>query len=391
MNRSTHSLRIFSGAVACVLAAACPIAAAAETLEEKARRIHAEAYVIDTHSDTTPKFEDPRWDFSKRHRDGHMDIPRLREGGFDAQFFSIYMPQTPGDGRAIKRALRRIDSVYKMAQRYPDDFVVATTAEEIRAASAQGKMAALMGIEGGHIIEDELSALRMFYRLGVRYMTLTHSFNTNWADSSGTRETVKSRHNGLTQFGRRVVSEMNRLGMMVDISHVSDRTFWDALEVSKAPLLASHSSARALVNHPRNLSDEMIQAMAAKGGVVQINFYPGYIDPALMAWSRSADRRIISERRWAKREALVAKSPASYVVDHIEHVIGLVSADHVGMGSDWDGVPDMPRGLEDCSDVLYITEELLRRGHGEETIKKVLGGNMLRLMEQVEKVAASLK
>lgn len=391
MSRCIFSMRLFVCAAAWAWSAAWTLASPAETLEEKARRIHAEAYVIDTHSDTTPKFEDPRWDFSQRHRDGHMDIPRLREGGFDGQFFSIYMPRTPGDGRAIKRALRRIDSVYKMAERYPEDFVVATTAEEIRKASAQGKMAALMGIEGGHIIEGELSALRMYYRLGARYMTLTHSFNTRWADSAGTGEPIRPDHNGLTEFGRRVVSEMNRLGMMVDISHVSDATFWDALEVSKAPLLASHSSVRALVDHPRNMSDKMIKAMAAKGGVIQINFYPGYVDPELAAWSRNAERRIVSERRWARREAIMAKSPASRVVDHIEHVIELAGADHVGMGSDWDGVPNMPRGLDECSDVIYITEELLRRGHGEEAIKKVLGGNMLRLMEDVEAVAASWK
>lgn len=379
---------------------------AQESIEKKARRIHRNAIVIDTHSDTTPKFEDPAWDFAARHADGHMDIPRLREGGFDAQFFSIYMGRTPGDGTAVKRALKRIDSVHQMVRRYPEDFILATTAKDIRKAAARGKIAALMGVEGGHIIEDDLAALRMFHELGVRYMTLTHSFNTNWADSAGTGQRVQPEHDGLTDFGRAVVLEMNRLGMMVDVSHVADSTFWDALDVSKAPLLASHSSCRALADHPRNMSDEMIRAMAEKGGVIMINFYPGYIDPAAIEIGRGLiqkfteleeqfgddPQRLSQERRRVQREAFAnVKTPASVVVDHIEHVIRLVGPDHVGLGADWDGVSSLPEGLEDCSKVPYITEELLRRGHSARTVRKVLGGNLLRLMEHVEAVAKEMR
>lgn len=380
-------------------------ATAQESLRTEAERIHREAIVLDTHTDTTTRFEDDDWIFGERHEDGHVDLPRLREGGYDGVFWAIYMGDTPGDGTAIKRAVKRIDSVYQTIRKYPDDLMLATTAADIRRAASEGKIASLMGVEGGHIIEDELAALRMYYELGVRYMTLTHSFNTNWADSAGTGVPVEPEHDGLTEFGKDVVREMNRLGMMVDVSHVADSTFWDALEVSKAPLFASHSSARALADHARNMSDEMIKAMAEKGGVIQINFYTGYIDQAkvdalgaLTSKTQELEEQFQDDpqaRREARRElfrdALASTTPASIVVDHIEHVIDLVGADHVGLGADWDGVFQMPEGLEDCTKVLYITEELLRRGHDEAAIKKVLGGNMLRLMEDVERVAASLQ
>jgi len=380
----------------------------AETFEEQAVRIHAEAFVMDTHADTTPKFEDSSWDFTVRHDSGHVDIPRLREGGYDAVFWSIYMGKTPGDGRAVKRALRRIDSVYQMVAKHPDTLMLATTAEDIRSASRLGKIACLMGVEGGHMIEDELSALRTYHRLGVRYMTLTHSFNTNWADSAGTQAYVEGEHDGLNDFGRKVVLEMNRLGMMIDVSHVADTTFWDVMDTSKAPVIASHSSARGIADHQRNMSDEMIKALAERGGVIQINFYPGYIDPErirattklmpkLQAISEqyaddpekaSAARRELFQKNAARPDA--KKTPASVVIDHIEHVINIAGPEYVGLGADWDGVPDMPEGLEDVSKVPYITEELLRRGHSEEAIKLVLGGSMLRVMEAVEGVAAGL-
>ncbi len=257
------------------------------------------------------------------------------------------------------------------------------------------------------MIEDELATLRTYHRLGARYMTLTHSFNTNWADSAGTREVVEGEHDGLSDFGRDVVLEMNRLGMMVDVSHVADSTFWDVIETSKAPVIASHSSVRALADHRRNMTDDMIEALASKGGVIQINFYPGYIDPEKVRMSKKLlpKLREISERfpddpekaGAARRELFAAsaarsgtKTPASVVVDHIEHVIDLVGPDYVGLGADWDGVPEMPEGLEDVSKVPYITRELLRRGHDESTVKKVLGGNVLRLMEAVEQVARAL-
>ena len=245
------------------------------SLDESARLLHREAIVIDTHSDTTPRFEDPSWRFDERHApaQGHMDLPRMREGGLDVQFWSIYLGKPSAKGLAIQEALQRIDAVHRMVDRYPEQVALATTVEEVRFHAGQGKMVSLMGVEGGHIIEDDLAALRSFYRLGVRYMTLTHSFHTGWADSSGTREDLEPLHHGLTPFGEEVVIEMNRLGMMVDISHVADETFWDVLEVTRAPVIASHSSVRAVANHRRNIDDEMLRGLARNGGVVMINFY----------------------------------------------------------------------------------------------------------------------
>ncbi len=377
-------------------------AAMGDAISERAARIHGSAIVIDTHSDTTPKFENPEWDFAKRQPDGHIDIPRLREGGYDAVFWAIYMGKTQGDGKAIKTALRRIDSVHETVRRHPDDLMLATSARDVKRAAREGKIACLMGIEGGHIIENDLAALRMFYSLGVRYMTLTHSFNIDWADSAGTGETIAPEHGGLTDLGRDVVREMNRLGMMVDVSHVADSTFWDVIETTKAPIIASHSSCRALADHPRNMSDDMIRALAKNGGVVQINFYPGYIDPKrveLMAKLRPefdevqkkfADepQKLFAARRDIFKRAIAeagGPSPSRWVVDHVEHVIKLVGDDYVGLGADWDGVPEMPAGLEDVSKVPSITEELVRRGYSEKTIKKVMGGNLLRVMAAVEK------
>ena len=388
-----------------ILAMVASTTTAQNDLAERAQQIHAEAFVMDTHTDTTTKFEDPEWDFAERHKEGHVDLPRLREGGYKAVFWAIYMGKTPGDGKAVKTALKRIDSVHEMIRRFPEDLMLATTAAHIRAAAAQNKIACLMGVEGGHIIEDELAVLRMYHKLGVRYMTLTHSFNTNWADSSGTDLPVEPEHNGLSDFGKEVVVEMNRLGMMVDVSHVADSTFWDALEVSQAPLLASHSSCRALADHPRNMSDKMIRAMAKRGGVIQINFYTGYIDPEKISLAvklrpkiaeirkKYADdpKKGAQERRRLYRETFSKETPASVVVDHIEHVIKIAGPGHVGLGADWDGVNQVPAGLEDCSKVIYITEEMLERGHDDATIKMVLGGNMLRLMEEVEETAASMR
>ena len=246
---------------------------------KRARALHAKYLVLDSHSDVTPKFENPSWNFAERHDTGHMDIPRLREGGFGAQILSIYMGNTPGEGRAIRKALIRIDSVYETVRKHSEHLEIAYTAADIRRIHKSGKIACFMGVEGGHIIEDSLGALRMYHRLGCRYMTLTHSFNTNWADSAGIREAVKGQFGGLNEFGEEIVREMNRLGMMVDISHVSDATFEDALRVTTAPVIASHSSARAVNNHRRNLSDGMLRAVGKNGGVVMINFSCGFIDP----------------------------------------------------------------------------------------------------------------
>ncbi len=402
------SLRAFVACAAALVFATWALGCDADR-ETAAARLHAAAVVIDTHSDTTPRFEDPTWQFDERHdaSDGDMDLPRIREGGLDVEFFAIYMGPTEGDGTAIKKALVRIDAVREMARRHAPDVVLATSVDEIRSAVSAGRFVALMGIEGGHIIEDSLPALRMFHELGVRYMTLTHSFHTNWADSAGTRDDVEPEHGGLTPFGREVVAEMNRLGMMVDVSHVSDDTFWDVLEVSQAPVLASHSSARAIADHRRNMSDEMLEALAAQGGVVMINFYPAYIDEdtsvETKAWyARNGEemKRIFGElpdgpERRAAYRALVAQDPAPQVsldvlLDHFDHAIAVAGADHVGIGADWDGVPSMPEGMEDVSKLPALTRGLLDRGHSQATVRKVLGENLLRMMAEVEEVSRQL-
>jgi membrane dipeptidase len=294
---------------------------------------------------------------------GHTDVGRLRRGGVDAQFFSVYIArQYAAENRAAHRALEMIDAVrHGIVNRYPESFVLATTAEEIEAASRQGKIAALMGIEGGHAIEDNLALLRQFFNLSVRYMTLTHSNTNNWADSSGD----KPRHGGLTKFGEQVVAEMNRLGMLVDISHVADETFWDVLAVSRAPVFASHSSCRALTPHARNMTDEMIRAMAQKGGVIQINFGCQFV----------------------KRDS--ARPSVEDVLAHIDHAVKVGGVDAVGLGADYDGVSCVPRGLEDVAAYPRITEALLARHYAAEDIAKILGGNMLRLMRTAQRIAAS--
>jgi membrane dipeptidase len=286
--------------------------------------------------------------------------------------------------------------------------VLATTVDEIRAAVSAGRFVAMMGIEGGHIIEESLPALRMFHALGVRYMTLTHSFHTSWADSAGTRDDVEPLHGGLTPFGVEVVHEMNRLGMMVDVSHVADDTFWDVIDTSRAPVIASHSSVRAVADHRRNMSDEMLEALAEKGGVVMINFYPAYIDEgaseATKEWfarNGAEMKRIFgelpegAERRAAYRE-LMARDPApsvplSTLLDHFDHAIEVAGADHVGIGADWDGVPSMPEGMEDVSKLPALTAGLLERGHSQATVRKVLGENLLRVLEEVERVARRIE
>ena len=375
-----------------------------------AHKLHFDAIVIDGHSDTTPRFEDPGWSFGERHdiADGDMDLPRIREGGLDVQFWSIYMGEREIPGSAVREALERIDAVYEMAARHPEDVVIAGSVEEIRAQVAAGKFVSLMGVEGGHIIEESLPVLRDFYRLGVRYMTLTHSFHTTWADSSGINEVPDPVHGGLAAYGRDVVREMNRMGMLVDVSHVSDETFFDVLEVSRAPVIASHSSARAIADHPRNMTDEMLRALARNGGVVMINFYPVYIDET----ARDAAGRYFAEHSQtirelatsaegdpARRRALLKDFFARYPVpqcgldvllDHFDHAIAVAGPDHVGLGADWDGVPSMPVGMEDVTRLPFLSEALLARGHSAETLRKVLGENLLRVLEAAERVAAEL-
>lgn len=368
-------------------------------------RIHRDAIVVDTHSDTTPRFEDASWNFDERHAAGHMDLPRIREGGLDVEFWSIYMGAREEEGQAVREALERIDAVHQMIAKHSDEVALATTVAEIREAVSQGKLASLMGVEGGHIIENSLAILRSYYRLGVRYMTLTHSFNTKWADSSGTREVPEPEHDGLTEFGESVVLEMNRLGMMVDVSHVSDATFFDTLRITRAPVIASHSSCRAIAEHTRNMSDEMLRALAENGGVVMINFYPAYIDEqAKLAtseyfalWKDTLETlrerheddpaaRSAAMRRHFERFP-VPQASLSVLLDHFDHALEVAGPDHVGIGADWDGVPSMPLEMEDVADLPNLTRGLLERGHSSATVVKVLGENLLRVMSEVEAVA----
>ncbi len=333
---------------------------------DEADRLHRSLLLIDTHNDA-PMRVLAGFDIGRRAAQGHTDLPRLREGGVGAVFFAAYVPaRLVRENQAAHRALEMIDAIrHDIVAPYPQDFTLALTAADIEAAHQQGKIAVLIGIEGGHAIEDSLRLLRSFYALGARYMTLTHSNTNNWADSSGDISDPRVRHhNGLTAFGRQVIAEMNRLGMIVDVSHVSDKTFWDVLSASRAPVMASHSSCRALCNHPRNLSDEMIRALARKGGLIQINFAPEFL---------------------TRRKA----PPAGIedVVAHIEHAVKVGGVDAVGIGSDFDGIDRTPTGLEDVSRFPALTCALLARGFSAADLRKIYGANLLRLMRAVEAAA----
>lgn len=393
----------------CTLAGILPLLAVSPGMDvsPRARALHLRSLVVDTHDDTTQRLLDPRFDLSVRHADGDIDIPRMREGGLGAIFFSIWMPGTITGPTAVKRALDQIDAVRRQISLHPDDLALATTAADIRRAHAAGKIAVLMGLEGGHMIDSDLSILRDFAALGIRYMTLTHSVNDEWADSS----TDKPAHNGLTDFGKQVVREMNRLGVVVDISHVSDKTFSDTLAVSQAPLMASHSSCRALCDAPRNMSDDMIQALAAKGGVIQINYHVGFLSQkfrdAMTAhpeYRSEIDAEVhrvcgdnmgcqtLEEEKVTRKLVAEGKLPRvdwSDIIAHIDHAVKLVGADHVGLGSDFDGA-NMPYGMEDVSHLPQITDALLKKGYSESDIQKILGGNTLRVMEQAEVIAKKL-
>jgi len=383
---------------------------AADAVADRAHKLHFSSIMLDTHDDTTQRFFSKGFDLGKRNPDGHIDIPRMRDGGMNAIFFSIWI-----DGRimgppAVQKALDQIDAVHENVRKFSKDMVFARTAAEVRSAHAQGKIAALMGVEGGHMIGNDIRMVRIFGDLGVRYMTLSHFYNDEWADSS----TDKPAHNGLTDYGKEIVREMNRQGIMVDISHVSDKTFYDALEVSKAPLIASHSSCRALCDHVRDMSDEMIKALAAKGGVIHINYEKSFIDQdyknaydkatggagVVGALSQAIKecgddqectaRAAIALERKMTEEGKLPHVSWERIVDHIDHAVKLVGADHVGLGSDFDGA-SMPEGMEDCSKLPKITEALLRKGYSDQDIRNILGENTLRVMEQVERASHELQ
>jgi membrane dipeptidase len=402
-------------ALACCAALALPAfvrsqtsqPAPADGVSGRAKQVHDRAIVLDTHADTTQRMVfDPRFNIAERHGDGNIDIPRMRDGGMDALFFSIWVPSDVTGPIAVKRAFDQIDAVREAVRLHPDDLALATTAAEVRDAVKAGKIAALMGMEGGHMIDDDMRLLRIYAALGVRYMTLTHFKNNNWADSS----TDKPAHNGLTAFGKDVVREMNRLGMMIDISHVADKTFYDVLALTTAPVVASHSSSRVIARHPRNMTDDMLRALAKNGGVVMINYHAAFLSEEFRLESEKQHGDVVtsmsamskkcggneacttmeSERidHEAMAKGTLPKVSWEKIIEHIDHAVKVAGADHVGLGSDFDGAT-MPLGMEDVSKLPKITDALLKKGYSDADVEKILGANLLRVMEQVERVKGS--
>src|SRR5256714_1807024 len=376
--------------------------------------IHRTAIVIDPHADTPQRFLDSNFDLAQDTpvAEGHMDFGKIRKGNLAAEFFSIWV-EPSFKGHYARRASDLIDSVYRQAERHPDKMTMAFTAADILRVHRQHKLAALLGIEGGHSIENDIRLLRDYYRLGVRYMTLTWSNTNEWADSSGDiDDTSVQHHNGLTEFGKDIVYEMNRLGMMVDVSHVSDKTFYDTLLASRAPVIASHSSARALTNHPRNMTDDMLREVGRRGGVVMVNYYSAFVDDnwrqayEAQAKERSAAIDAVAQqykdadpvtryretdkvaKQWA---AKISRPPFETIINHIDHVAKVAGVDHTGLGSDFDGTPSMPEGLDSAADLPKITEGLLKRGYSAEQIRKILGGNLMRVFTEVEAISRKLK
>jgi membrane dipeptidase len=379
------------------------------TVTPEALQIHREGFLIDGHNDLPYKLREigqtsfGTFDIAKRQTETHTDILRLREGGVGAQFWSVYVHnETAYNGTALTSTVEQIELVKKMVAHYPEVFQLALTVNDIEQARKAGKIASMIGVEGGYSIENSLENLRRLYQLGARYMTLTHVDNLDWADSG----TDEPKHGGLTEFGEEVVREMNRLGMLVDLSHVSPDTMKDALRVTTAPVIFSHSSARALADHPRNVPDDVLKLLAENGGVAMVNFYSGFIVPqaAEMRVRRDAERKKAKEEfkgdpdvRKKVREVLDRwdiKNPTPpgtihHVVDHIDHIAKVAGIDHVGIGSDFDGVEKLPDQLQDVSTYPLITQELLNRGYSKEQIHKIMGANLLRAMRDAEKAAAS--
>jgi membrane dipeptidase len=375
-----------------------------ERLWQKTLKLQRSAIVVDSHNDILSIMFDENYDLGQSSVGKyHTDLARMKAGGLTAEFFSVYVDRSYArGGGAARRAMDLIDMVYRAAEKYPNDLVMSYTTADIRRAKKQKKIAALMGIEGGHAIENSLFALRDFYRLGVRYMTLTHNNTNDWADAC----CDASRHNGLSDFGREVVREMNRIGMLIDISHVSDKTMSDVLDISTAPVIASHSSARALAARPRNIPDDLLRRIAKNGGVVMINFYPVFIDQKAIEASEARNVRLKPQRdalgeRYKndpkRLEEELTKlndanplppTPLSVLVDHFDHVAKVAGIDHVGIGSDFDGVPYLPEGMKDIAQLPNLTYELLRRGYSERDVRKVLGENFLRAFAGAERVAS---
>ncbi|RUA03873.1 MAG: membrane dipeptidase [Candidatus Poseidoniales archaeon] len=374
---------------------------------QRARALHDKIPLIDGHNDLP-------WQYRKvagnalskidiaQHQPGlHTDIPRLREGGVGGQFWSVYIPQALPKGEHVRATMEQIDVVYNMLRQWPDTFQLSLTADDVEAAFDSGKIGSLIGIEGGHSIDNSLGALRMFHRLGARYMTLTHFKNVDWADSC----TDKPKVDGLSQFGREVVREMNRLGMLVDLSHVHADTMRAALDTSDAPIVFSHSSARAITGHPRNVPDDVLERVKENDGVVMVSFVPGFVSQQtyehglardaekarLEAQSDSSDESVeVGLEAW-DADNPEPRATVSDIADHIDRIREKAGIDHIGIGSDYDGITSVPEGLEDVSKYPVLTAELLRREYSEEDILKILGGNILRLMRAVENAATRIQ
>jgi membrane dipeptidase len=378
------------------------------------RASHATNFFVDTHADTTQRMLDDHYDLTQPLNGGHVNFDAAKQGNLGAEFFSIWVEPRYYEGHYARRTLELIDAVYQAAQKHPDKMMMAYSVADIERAHREHKLAALMGIEGGHSIENSLGLLRDYYRLGVRYMTLTWSNSNDWADSSGDINDPKVPHTkeGLTEFGKDVVYEMNRLGMMVDISHVSDKTFYRTLILSRAPVIASHSSARTLTNHPRNMTDEMLRALANNGGVAQVNFFSAFISerwrqaseaqkPEREAAEKAAEEKAKAEgkpwgytqeeavqKEWAAR---IPRPPLSELIDHIDHMVKVAGIDHVGIGSDFDGISSSPEGIDSAADLPKITAALKQRGYSEADCQKIMSGNLLRVFAEVEKVSKQLQ
>jgi membrane dipeptidase len=379
----------------------------ADEISSRARELHFSSLVFDTHADTPQRLFFDRFDLARRDDEGCVDIPRLREGGIGAIFFALWVPVEITGAAATRRARDLLAATLKQIEIHGGDLALCISSNEVSEARASGKIAVLLGVEGGHAIDNRLEILREFHARGVRYMTLTHNAATEWADSSNDAP----RHNGLTDFGKQVIREMNRLGMLVDVSHVSDSTFHDVLETSRAPVIASHSCCRALCDAPRNLDDAMIKALAARGGVIHITFHDGFLSQEYASARRALAPEITSQeeavtQKYGENEArnLMALQRMSdeyiragklpqvsweKIVDHIDHAARIAGVDHVGVGSDFDGA-FMPAGMEDASKFPLLTESLLRRGYKDADIKKVLGENTLRVMADAQRAGEML-
>lgn len=386
----------------------------AVTKQTDALAVHQSAIVIDTHADTTQRMLDDDYDLADPLKGGYVNFESARKGNLGAEFFSIWVDPKAYTGHDAHRTLELIDAVYQQAAKHPQQMRMAFSPEDIEAAHREHKLAALMGIEGGHSIENSLGLLRDYYRLGVRYMTLTWSNSNGWADSSGDIDDTAVPHtkDGLSDFGKDVVYEMNRLGMMVDISHVSDKTFYRTLIISRAPVIASHSSARALCNSPRNMDDNMLRAVGQYGGIVMVNFYSSFLsepyrlaakeqEPLIKQAVADAEAKLKEEGKPIPNElaedigksytAKIPRPPFSILIDHIDHIAKIAGIDHVGLGSDFDGIPSSPEGMDSAADLPKITGALMARGYSAEDMRKILGGNFLRVFAQVQAVAKQLQ